>query len=586
VAIVTRPGSTARRRGAAVLAALAACLPIAACASIPSSSRPQVINPSVAAPPAQEADPRYAAINPQPGEQPIDIVRDFLAVGGSFERRHERARAYLTDAAKASWTDEGGVTVLEDAVYLDVRRGGAEISLRAQRRGVVEQDGSYEPDPAAYTHPFKLEKNSAGEWRIANPPAGVLVTRATFNAAYRPYSVYFLDWTRSKVVPDVRFFAAGRDKLPSLLVGAYERGPSKWLAGAVLSDLDGARLQSNVVQESDRVRVYLTGLGDSADAMQPGGFAQLVWTLNQLGVGGVETYIDGQPVQPGSGARRPLQRLTDWASFDPDALPPSTPGFYVRDGVVRTTNDAAVPRPAGQGDYDARSVAVSMNRRMLAVVGRDSRNRPTLFVGRFGAALRPVLTGASLTPPSWGASDDEVWTVRDGHEILVVPVVGQPRSAALGALGQAGPIRSLRLSRDGARVALVAGPSQRASLLVGVVIRRNTAARVDRLRELDVGDEPVSEASWSDNSSLYALVRARQQDSALFALGIDGESASQLVSTTGLPGPPEALAAPPQPGLPLLTVAAGALWQTLASGEPWTRAQREPAEAAAPVYPG
>ena len=37
------------------------------------------------------------------------------------------------------------------------------------------------------------------------------------------------------------------------------------LAGAVRSDLDGVRLQSNVVRESDRVRVYLTGLGDSAD---------------------------------------------------------------------------------------------------------------------------------------------------------------------------------------------------------------------------------------------------------------------------------------------------------------------------------
>ena len=577
-----RPGSTAR--GAAVLAALATCLLVAGCATIPSSSRPQVIDPSVAAsPPAQEADPRYAAINPQPGEQPIDIVRDFLAVGGSFERRHERARAYLTDAEKASWIDEGSVTVLEDAVYLDVRRGGAVISLRAQQRGVVEQDGSYEPKPAGYTYPFKLQKNSAGEWRIANPPPGVLVTRATFNAAYRPYSVYFLDSTRTKVVPDIRFFAAGRDKLPSLLVGAFERGPSKWMAGAVHSDLDGARLQSNVVQESDRVRVYLTGLGDGADAMGRGGFAQLVWTLHQLGVGGVETYVDGQPAQPRS-ARRLLQRLTDWGSFDPDALPPSTPGYYVRDGGVRTTNDEAVRGPAGKGDYDAESVAVSMNRRRLAVVGRDWRNRPTLFVGDFGAALRPVLTGASLTPPSWGASDDEVWTVRDGRDIVVVPVDGEPRSAALGDLGKADRIRSLRQSRDGARVALVAG----GSLLVGVVIRQNNAVQVDGLRKLDVGDEPVSEASWSDNSSLYALVRGGQQDSALFALGIDGESSSQLVSTTGLPGPPGAIAAPPALGLPLLTVAAGALWHTLASDEPWTPAQRErePARAAAPVYPG
>jgi hypothetical protein len=570
-----------------VLAAVAACLPAAACATIPSSSRPQVINQSVSAsPPPQEADPRYAAINPQPGEQPIEIVRDLLAVGGSFERRHERARAYLTDAGNAGWVDEGGVTVLEDAVYLDVRRGGAEVSVRAQQRGRVDRDGAYVPSPAPYRYTFRLEKNLVGEWRIANPPPGVLVTSATFNAAYRPYSVYFLDSTRTKVVPDVRWIAAGRDSLPSLLVGALERGPSEWLAGAVRSDLERARLQSNVVQESDRVRVYLTGLGDGADALPPGGFAQLVWTLHQLGVGGVETYVDGQPVQPRGGARRLLQRLADWGSFDPDALPLSAPGYYVRDGIVRTTDDVPVRGPAGRGDYAAVSVAVSMDRRMLAVVGRDSRDRPTLFVGRSGAALRPVLTGTSLTAPSWGQSNDEVWTVRDGREVVVVPVAGPARGVAVAGVEQAGPIRSLRQSRDGSRVALVAGSRQRESLFVGVVMRQNNAARVDRLRKLDVGDEPVSEASWSDNSYLLVLVRAGEQDSALYTLGTDGESASQLVSTAGLPGPPAAIAAPPAPGLPLLTVAAGALWQTPASGEPWRRAQREPARAAAPVYPG
>ena len=46
------------------------------------------------------------------------------------------------------------------------------------------------------------------------------------------------------------------------------------------------------------MQVYLTGLGDQSDPITPGGFAQLVWTLNQFGVGGVEVYSDGQPLQP------------------------------------------------------------------------------------------------------------------------------------------------------------------------------------------------------------------------------------------------------------------------------------------------
>ena len=44
-------------------------------------------------------DVRYDGIVPRPGESPEDIVRDFLKAGGSIERAHTRARAYLTAPA-------------------------------------------------------------------------------------------------------------------------------------------------------------------------------------------------------------------------------------------------------------------------------------------------------------------------------------------------------------------------------------------------------------------------------------------------------------------------------------------------------
>ena len=51
-----------------------------------------------------------------------------------------------------------------------------------------------------------------------------------------------------------------------------------------------------------------------------GGFAQLVWTLSQLGVGGVEVYSDGQLIRPPRSPGPALQQLDDWQGFDPDGL--------------------------------------------------------------------------------------------------------------------------------------------------------------------------------------------------------------------------------------------------------------------------
>jgi hypothetical protein len=220
----------------------------------------------------------------------------------------------------------------------------------------------------------------------------------------------------------------------------------------------------------------------------------------------------------------------------------------------------------------------------MAVVGAGPGTSVSLYVGRSGGPLRRIVTGTSLTPPSWGAAVDEVWTVKDRREVILAQASGETSRVTAPMLDRLGPLWSLRLSRDGTRVALVVGPAKGQHLYLGVVVRQNGAVRIDGVRAADVGAGPVSDVSWSDALTVTALVRARQEDSGLYTVSIDGRTSGQVVTTSGLPGPPSAMAA--APNLPLLAVAAGAVWSSPGSGEPWTRVTREPAADSAPAYPG
>ena len=76
----------------------------------------------------------------------------------------------------------------------------------------------------------------------------------------------------------------------------------------------------------------------------PGGFAQLVWTLSQLGVGAVEVYSDRQLIRPPKSPDLTLQQLKNWQGFAPDNLSVNASGYFIRDGAVWTTKDAPLAR--------------------------------------------------------------------------------------------------------------------------------------------------------------------------------------------------------------------------------------------------
>ncbi len=569
-----------RRVTAGLLVTAGALLVSTGCASIPVTSAPQVIPQSVPAAAPAGGDVRYDGIVPRRGESPEDIVRDFLKAGGSIERAHTRARAYLTGPASKNWNDNAGAVIIENSFYLDAQQGGSVVRLSAQQHGRLNDDGSYVPGEVSSPYSFHLTKVD-GEWRIANPPPGLLIELSTFESAYRAYEVYFLNSTRTKVVPDVHWYAAPPDSLATLLVTALEHGPSKWLEDAVMSDLTGVTLQTNIVQERDRVKVYLTGLGDQADTLTAGGFAQLVWTLSQLGVGGVEVYADGQLIRPAGAPDLTLQQLSDWRGFDPDGLSVNASGYFIRDGVVWTTKDAPLAGLAGRDSFGAVSVAASVDESSIAVVRRTTAGGRVLYVGAPGS-LRSTISGTTLSRPTWGSGIREVWTVRNARDVMLVTLDGHAFRVDV-PQGQAiGPIRALSLSRDGAKVAVVAGPAGRERLWIGVVLREDGSAQIHNLRGLDFGDSPVSDVSWSDAGTVIVLTRSGEQDSSLYSVDVDGGSPALLVSTTGLPGPPTAVAAGPT----LLTIAAGTLWRTPVASESWTKVEDRRGGESAPAYPG
>src|SRR6185437_2602393 len=120
VAGMSATGWRNRRTKAGLLVAAGALLVSTGCANIPVTSPPQVIPQSVpAAAPAGGGDLRYDGIVPRPGESPEDVVRDFLRAGGSIERSHTRARAYLTADASKRWNDNAGTVIIENNFYLD-----------------------------------------------------------------------------------------------------------------------------------------------------------------------------------------------------------------------------------------------------------------------------------------------------------------------------------------------------------------------------------------------------------------------------------------------------------------------------------
>ncbi|MGI8694800.1 MAG: LpqB family beta-propeller domain-containing protein [Geodermatophilaceae bacterium] len=568
-----------RRRAAATLAVLAVTLSLSGCVGIPENSDPVPVA-VVESDSLDDTGVQIEALAPKPGQQPDEVVRGFLAASASNVRSQPVARLYLTETAAEDWADDVGVTVIERNFSLIPSPDGTEVTLIGRITGRIDGNGVYLGAEEELRQVLRL-RLVGGQWRIDNPPPGVLLRVDDFRRAYVQYNLYFLDPTGSKVVPDPRYFLSGSVARANSLVEELLDGPSPFLAGAVTTEFGpDVELRSNV-QEVRDVEIDLTGLEERSPASLERLSAQLIWTLKQLSIAQLTLRSDGQLVSvPGVGG---VQGADDWQSYDPDFVPADAVGHYLDQGAVWTDEGRRMPGPAGEGTYALSSAGASAEQTTLAGV-RASPSGATLLLGSYGGALSPVLTGQSFSAPTWAEPTQEVWVVRDGNEVVRVPAGAPPQVVTVSDLGDRGSIRALQMSRDGTRAAVIVGAPGAADLYIARVARTGSTVQLSGFTQLATPLRDVVDVAWATATQLLLLAT----DPA------DGRNKPWLVSVDGaaltaqaqenLPEDASGIAA--APGRPALASAVGSMyrldgttWTTLVRGLPFF-------PGTAPFYPG
>jgi hypothetical protein len=188
-----------------------------------------------------------------------------------------------------------------------------------------------------------------------------------------------------------------------------------------------------------------------------------------------------------------------------------------------------------------------------------------------------------MTRPTWAPDGNEAWSVLDGRTVTRVLLDGAnpPRTGPVDAdqLSAFGPIRDLRLSRDGLRVAAVVGTGLYTAAVArsgdgGVAIRD-----VRRLRPLDLGE--VVAADWRAADQIVSV--SRGPDLLVAQTSVDGLGLQQVLGNNLTP-PLSAVAA--TANKPLLVTDQTGVWDFAFGDQAAWRQVLGSAPDAIPLYPG
>jgi hypothetical protein len=424
----------------------------------------------------------------------------------------------------------------------------------------------------------------SGEWRIAEAPEGLLLSTSDVDVAYRTVNLYYLAPTANLVVPDP-VLLPNLPGLPTKLIARLLRGPTADLRGAVDTAFpQGTALEVSSVPVSDglaTVSLNAAALTGDADA-RTGMSAQIVWTLKQLtGIQGIRILADGDDLVTSGVARE--QPITAWGGYDPDAVVPDTGYLMSRDGrVLRVLANHQVRAALGlasQPGAGLRLPVQSLDQTQLAAVTAD----------RTRLSTRPAsgLTAGELSPPagllsapSWDRGGD-LWVVdQSGGRLLLKADITDTLSPVPVPPLPAGLLSAARVSRDGSRIAMVAGSGELAHLYVGSIVRGAGGAveRVTGVYDPRPDLAGVRSIAWNDAASITALARLGDGPLTPAIVDVDGFTVGEGVA------PQQGLVAiASAPGRPLIgATSAGQLLQWDPSGVGWQLVTR----GRDPAYPG
>ncbi|PHP52414.1 LpqB family beta-propeller domain-containing protein [Actinomyces ruminis] len=556
------PGLPRRRALTALLLGGAGTL--AACTGLPTSG--EVSGSDV----AHGADEQFiqSAAGPADGAAPEEIVTGFLrACAAGFFDDFATARTFLTQDAADSWQPTAMVSVYDGSTAPVVTLVGDAVSVTVDLIGDVDPAGVF-TDAAESDHNcrYALAADDAGQWRIAELPAGMLLSDGDLSTEFADAPLYFLTPDRERLIPELRWLP--RHELPRRLVEALLGGPSAWLAAGVVTAVpDTAAVgDDGVVVETGTAKVNLTGLGALDRAQSELLVAQIRATLaGATSDGGfqvqeVAVRADGQEL--GTAAALPA------VDADPGAVVGMCAGAVVQGTAsTRTTLVAAQTLGAGPASHptlgaDGTVYVLSRSSLLRVPAGADAAD-VILSVGDADAeADSPELLAPVADRHGW------VWTAAAG---TLLAVDGRGRRAALAAPWLEGrEVLAFDLAAESARIVVrhrTDGSAQRVSV-AAIVRDGGTPTGLGEPLELPAAVAARTDAVvWYDPVSVAVLAAAADGQAATAATGVTRVPVGGPLSTPITSPAAVLLAADRVTGTLQLTDADGQVWQR--SGAAW-----------------
>ncbi|GAA4416895.1 MtrAB system accessory lipoprotein LpqB [Georgenia halophila] len=494
-------GTRTRRRRAAVATTLAAMLlALAGCANLPRSGPVTASDPNVPAPQGIG----FLASGPQAGSTPEEIVDGFLSASvAGINDEFLVAREFLAGPAAETWQPLEQVRIYADAPAPQIERtddGGVQVSVMAEAS--LDGAGRYTEaaEGAMIETGFTLARNTQGEWRIVELEDGVLLPVANFQSVYTQSVLYFLTPDHEALVPEVRWFP--QQNVATSLVSALLEGPSPWLAPGVTTMVPvGTRL----VVESVLLTEGVAHVDLSVDSLAAEGMERaLLYTQIQATLSGVPNVQEVEITAAGT-------------PFELNAPPPrlpaypytSTPLTAVSDGeLVQVADGEASPRVRSEllAGMDVRDPAVGYESPVATTVFLDGTDR---LVSASGNNAPPILLteGTQLVPPSVDRQG-WVWTTPAASDGTLRAVRSNGQLVEVGASWLAdGKIRALRVSRDGARIAVIWESAGSTVLDVAAIVRAADGTPRELGEPRRIGDvlTDATDMAWVEEGTLAVL---------------------------------------------------------------------------------
>lgn len=380
------------------------------------------------------------------------------------------------------------------------------VSIKSSVSVVATLDGDGRFTEAAQSTPqdliFTLEKSATGEWRIAATEDGIFVSDPYFSIVYRATTLYFPSQDRSFLVPEVRWYS--KSNTATHAINGLLAGPSPWLRDSVaVVAPEGTRLMldSVTIDDGGVARVDLTkevlAASDSDRAMLQAQISAVLLKLPR--VRSVELLANSLPLSIPTTAnpvRDPVPGL-------------STPLVLATDVISQVRNGTLEPLDGFLPLTGLNASALATDDAAHTVVLR-SGSQAIMTAPTPTAPTATLITGADLVAPSidrfgW------VWTgdrATDDGLRAVTAAGAQVQISADWLTGRT--LESIRVSHDGARIAVVSSLGDVRRIDVAAIVRDDSDVPVrlsDEILAIGASVQAPDQVVWVDESTVGVLAR-------------------------------------------------------------------------------